>query len=174
MTSRIDKPGLVRHLRETFALDWHGFHGAAHWSRVRVNGLTLSTLNGANAHVVELFALLHDSGRLSEGRDSHHGARGAANAHKLRGRFFEASDQEMQLLERACIEHSDGHLVADLTVQTCWDADRLDLARVGITPDPRYLCTHAAKQVEVLEAAIERSMRWLNTQPAIDPQDLLS
>ncbi len=33
----------------------------------------------------------------------------------------------------------------DITVQTCWDADRLDLGRVGITPNPRWLCTACAK-----------------------------
>jgi uncharacterized protein len=161
-SNRIDKPGLISLLRETVAIDWDGLHGASHWSRVRLNGLHLSRLNGANAHVIELFALLHDSGRQSEGRDVNHGERGAANARKMRDRYFEVTDQEMLLLEYACTQHSEGHLDADLTVQTCWDADRLDLARVGITPDPKYLCTNEAKTDEVIRVAVDRSMQWLN------------
>jgi hypothetical protein len=48
-------------------------------------------------------------------------------------------------------------LAGEITVQTCWDADWLDLGRVGIMPDPRYLCTIAAKQPEFLNWAYERS-----------------
>ena len=32
-----------------------------------------------------------------------------------------------------------------IKVQTCWDADRLDLGRVGIYPDAQFLCTNTAK-----------------------------
>jgi len=53
--------------------------------------------------------------------------------------------------------HSDGYTEADITVQVCWDADRLDLGRVGIKPAPHRLCTASAKSVDVLEAAYERS-----------------
>jgi len=37
---------------------------------------------------------------------------------------------------------------ADPTVQTCWDADRLDLGRVGIKPAARYLSLEAATHIE--------------------------
>jgi uncharacterized protein len=46
-----------------------------------------------------------------------------------------------------------------VTVQTCWDADRLDLGRVGKHPHPRYLCTPAARDREVIEWAYRRSVR---------------
>jgi uncharacterized protein len=42
-------------------------------------------------------------------------------------------------------------------MQTCWDADRLDLGRVVIVLDPRHLCTAAAKGPEVLTWSDERS-----------------
>ena len=54
--------------------------------------------------------------------------------------------------------HSDGYTDADITVQVCWDADRLDLGRVGIKPAPHRLCTASAKAVDILEAAYERSV----------------
>ena len=39
----------------------------------------------------------------------------------------------------------------------CWDADRLDLARVGIVPNPKYLCAAYARRPDVIQAAINRS-----------------
>ena len=67
---------------------------------------------------------------------------------------------ELQLQMEACRGHSDGHLNADVTVMTCWDADRLDLGRVGIRPDPERLCNEIARQAEIISAAYERSMQW--------------
>ena len=46
---------LVDLIRSQFCLDWFGIHGAAHWARVRVNGLQLARTTGANVKVVELF-----------------------------------------------------------------------------------------------------------------------
>ena len=78
----------------------------------------------------------------------------------LRGRFFDAADAEMDLLQYACDHHSDGTKTGDVTVLTCWDADRLDLGRVGITPNPRYLCTDAAKRSGNLQRAHTRALAW--------------
>jgi uncharacterized protein len=39
--------------------------------------------------------------------------------------------------------HSDGEVSTDKTIQTCWDADRLDLGRVGIFPSPKFLSQEA-------------------------------
>ena len=68
----------------------------------------------------------------------------------MRGTWFEVSANEMDLLFEACEFHSDGYTEADVTLQTCWDSDRLDLGRVGITPDVRFLCTEVAKRADVL------------------------
>ncbi len=155
-----DRLALLRHLRHQFKIDWFGYHGIAHWARVRANGLMLARETGANTHVVELFAFFHDSRRLNEHVDDGHGARGAALAKQLRGQFFDASPQEMELLEFACHFHSDGYQESDVTVMTCWDADRLDLGRVGITPDPKYLCTTAAMRPDSLLKAQRRAMDW--------------
>lgn len=141
-------------------LGHHGFHGRDHWLRVLQNGRLLAAETGANLRVVELFALLHDSCRENENADPLHGHRAAAFARDLRGRWFDATDAEMDLLTLACELHSDGYTEADITVQTCWDADRLDLGRVGIRPSARYLCTEAAKRPDIIEAALERSMMY--------------
>ena len=67
------------------------------------------------------------------------------------------SGKRLRLLLHACRRHSDGLTEGDITVQTCWDADRLDLGRIGIRPDPNRLCTPAAKEPTVIEWAIGRS-----------------
>lgn len=149
---------LLRYLRGRFAINWHGHHGANHWVRVRRNGLLLSKTTGANARVVELFAFFHDSCRVNEYSDPDHGTRGAELAIKLRGKFFETTDAEMALLVEACGGHSEGDLDADITVQTCWDADRLDLGRVGIMPSARKLCTGAAKAPAMIRWAYQNSI----------------
>jgi uncharacterized protein len=154
-------PGLLRFVQSEFRLDWLGIHGAAHWARVRYNGLALARQNGANPRIVELFAFLHDVRREHDGRDRHHGDRAAALAGELNGRHFALDRRELRLLEHACREHSDGHTQADITVQTCWDADRLDLGRVGIRPHPSRLCTDAAREKEMIAAAYARSVRRL-------------
>lgn len=157
---RIDRQALLAHLHVQFQIDWFGAHGLPHWARVRVNGLQLAGATGANAHVVELFAFFHDSLRYNEHTDDGHGERGAELAWRLRGRFFEAGDEEMALLEFACVHHSDGYRKADPTVMACWDADRLDLGRVGIRPDPRYLCTEFARQPNTIAQAHRRALAW--------------
>jgi hypothetical protein len=41
--------------------------------------------------------------------------------------------------------HSDSLNSGDPTLLACWDADRLNLGREGITPDPHRLATDAAR-----------------------------
>jgi len=121
-------------------------HGLAHWARVLENGLRLAEVTGADKKVVALFAAFHDACRLNEHKDPEHGARGAGLASDFRGRFFSCSDAQMALLMRACSGHTNSPPgEKDVTVLTCWDADRLDLGRVGKTVDPNRLCTDAAK-----------------------------
>jgi uncharacterized protein len=147
------------HLVNTHSLGHDGFHGRDHWLRVLQNGREIAAETGANLRVVELFAVLHDSQRENEDHDPEHGHRAATYAQSLRGTWFDVEDDEMELLLEACRYHSDGFIDADLTVQACWDADRLDLGRVGVRPDPRCLCTGYAKRPVIVEAAYSRSIQ---------------
>lgn len=109
---------------------------------------------------MSLFAFFHDSCRLNDYTDEWHGHRAAVSVDALRDeRLISISDEEAELLRFACRHHSDGLLDADVTVQTCWDADRLDLGRVGIRPDPQYLCTPAARNRDLIRSAYRRSVR---------------
>ena len=152
-------PELTKELRRQFALDWKGIHGASHWARVRANGLRLADASQARTDVIELFSFLHDSKRANDNYDPEHGERAAYYAESLRGILFELDDSGLDLLMTACEGHSNGLMKADITVQICWDADRLDLGRVGIRPDPDRLCTSAAKNTAMIEWAYARSIR---------------
>ena len=149
---------VIEFARTEFRLEWNGIHGAPHWSRVRHNGLLLAQLTGANTRVIEYFAFLHDLGRENDYHDPEHGCRAADIAENIAGDLISVTGEELALLMTACRGHSDGHLVADVTVMTCWDADRLDLARVGIEPRPARLCTQPARARDFLEAAVRRSL----------------
>ena len=150
---------VIAAVRQQYQLDWNGIHGLAHWERVQENGLRLAERTGARTDVVELFAYFHDACRHNDSRDPEHGARGAALARNLAGLVFELDPEGLFLLAEACIGHTHGQTVAEITVATCWDADRLDLARVGKTPRPERLCTAAARDPEIIAWASGRSIR---------------
>ena len=122
-------------------------HGPAHWQRVERNGLLLASRTGADPVVVRLFALFHDSRRLNESTDEGHGKRGADFAAQLRGSLYELDDDAFELLIEACTWHTDRDFSENCTIGTCWDADRLDLGRVGIIPDAALMSTVFGKEI---------------------------
>ena len=157
-TSEVVKQDLIEYCCEVYQMDHGGFHGYAHWMRVLHNGRLLANAEGANIKVVELFCLLHDTQRQNEHMDPNHGYRAAKFSKTLKGVWFDADDKEMELLEEALAYHSDGYTEGDITVQVCWDADRLDLGRISVKPIASRLCTHTAKAAHVLAAAYQRSV----------------
>lgn len=146
---------------EEYSLPWAGDHGVAHWARVWEIGMRLAEATGADREIVALFAVLHDSRRWDEGTDSAHGQRAADFAYTLRGDLLQLSEPRFELLYRACAGHTHERLHPDVTIQTCWDADRLDLGRVGIRPDPQRLGTAAARRPDLLRWAHERAVAQL-------------
>jgi len=151
-------PLILHAVLEEYVLPWDGDHGIAHWARVLESGLRLAEETGANNEVVQLFAILHDSQREHDGDDPKHGPRAAVFALDLRGLLFTLPDHEFRLLHRACAGHTHERTHPEITVQTCWDADRLDLGRVGIFPDPSRLCTDVAKRPDILKWADDRAI----------------
>ncbi len=157
-TSEIITPQLLQALRQEYRMDWNGMHGVSHWMRVRQNGLRLAETTGANPTVVELFAFLHDICRQNDIIDHGHGQRAADFAAGLPYVRALLNPAELELLLQACAGHTRGMTEADITVQTCWDADRLDLGRIGMHPVPERLCTEAARREEIIAWAYRRSL----------------
>lgn len=116
-------------------------HGVTHWDRVYNNGMRLLTPE-VNANVVAAFAYLHDSCREADGYDEEHGPRAAEMIKSIRSTLLAfLSDEEFELLTEACRHHTTMPKSGNPTVDACFDADRLDLWRVGIEPDPERMAT---------------------------------
>lgn len=156
--SEILNQKFFEYLAEQFSLDHNGAHGYHHWLRVLYNGRLLCSRNSANIKVVELFSLLHDSKRSNKKSDPEHGERAAIFAETMRGTWFTVTDKEMQLLQDACILHSEGLRDKDVTIQTCWDADRLDNYHTEVDLNFSLLSDDLAKQELIIFEAGQRAL----------------
>ena len=122
-------------------------HGLSHWQRVERNGIILSTYNGKiregiNMKIVRFFAYLHDKCRLNDWADLEHGVRAANMLPIIRDTVLkEFTSEEVSLLDRACRYHTTELRTGNPTIDVCFDADRLDLGRVGIVPNPKRMAT---------------------------------
>lgn len=126
-------------------------HGLAHWQKVERNGIILGMVirdgvlcyrDEVNMKVVRSFAYLHDKCRVNDEFDSEHGVRSADLIYTIRDTILkDLSDDEIMLLDKACRYHTTLHRTGIPTVDVCFDADRLDLGRVGIDPDPKKMAT---------------------------------
>lgn len=140
-----DFGAIMRVILEGYELPVNGYHGIVHWARVFESGLRIAEVTGADSEITGLFAVFHDSRRVNENRDPGHGLRGGELARSLRGSLVHLDDQRFETLFEACRLHTDGLTAGDATIKACWDADRLDLGRVGVTPRAEKLCTDAAR-----------------------------
>jgi len=121
-------------------------HGIYHWRTVERNGHYLAQHTGADTKVVSCFAYFHDCMRENEHIDPKHGHRGAMFAVEHKD-ILGLNDSQLEMLIQACKGHTHGRNTSCVTVATCWDADRLDIGRVGITPDSSYLVSDEAKRI---------------------------
>lgn len=128
-------------------------HGINHWEHVWSNGQQVGWAVDADLEVVEYFAYLHDCQRWSEGTDWLHGPRAAQFAQQNR-ELFDLSGSQFKELISAVAGHTKlqpGCKAGENpTIATCWDADRLDIWRVGYSVDTRYLFTDRAKDLAEL------------------------
>lgn len=143
-------------------------HGIEHWHQVEFNGLLLAPKTGADMDVVRLFAIFHDCQRLDDGHDAEHGPRGAEFARLCRERkLFELDDDRFMKLYNACKLHTSEHRTGDPTIDTCFDADRLDLGRVGFRLDPRKMATEwgakIARKSLTSGVSVFRMRTWIRT-----------
>jgi uncharacterized protein len=146
--SNEEKEALVDYVKNNVAVETDGIHGSSHWQRVEKIGRYLAEKNGADPEVVTLFAYFHDLGRKNNDADLEHGARSAAAVTELYNKkLLQITPEQFKKLVDACTYHSVTAAQSDdITIRTCWDADRLDLWRDGIEPNPQYLFTEEAKK----------------------------
>jgi uncharacterized protein len=125
----------------------HSIHGPSHWQRVDTFGLDIAKTCGADLMVVRLFALLHDSCRQDDSADLDHGPRAAEMLDRIVPTIFSLDQNRFELLKQAIRLHTSGLTTNDPTIGTCWDADRLDIVRVRMTPSAQYMSTVAGKDM---------------------------
>lgn len=134
---------------------YEDLHGISHWTHVATLGKYLSKQIGDNV-VTTLFAYLHDCKRLPNGNGNwEHGQRAGKFAQELfLNGLLSISESQLDQLIFAC-QHHNNHLIDtdDVTIQACWDADRLDLWRIGAIPDINFLHTDIAKKQETIDFA---------------------
>jgi uncharacterized protein len=146
-------------------------HGPAHWVRVhRFGGLLAArvALPPEARACVDLFAWLHDIAREDDEASRRHAVEGAAQIDAILPAIAAPlTTDQIETIRAAILHHSDGMVAArageagvfdgigwpgDLVVATvgcCWDADRLDLPRVGVQPAERFMSTPVWREVRL-------------------------
>ncbi len=136
--------------QSVFRGDSYSIHGPSHWRRVEDTVSLIAPETGADIIVARLFAIFHDCCRVNDDIDPDHGPRAAQLIHQIAGSQFTIDTRQLDLLTYAVSNHTSGRTSEDPTIGTCWDADRLDLGRVGITPSPSFMSTMAGKAIAEL------------------------
>jgi uncharacterized protein len=132
-------------------------HGVDHWRAVGATAASLADVYDMTAadadaarpdrELLLLFALLHDSQRVDDGRDLEHGPRAAAFFDELRGSgALTLDDARADVLREAIHDHTGGTVSEQPTIAVCWDADRLLIHRVGFTPKAKFCSTLEARR----------------------------
>lgn len=164
-------------IRKQFRLNWWGHHGVRHWARVRRNGHIIAQHTpGVDLAVLDLFAVLHDAARHDEDEDPSHGWRAMAHLRKLHSDTrLGLSDGQFHTLLIAIERHSDPRATPyNVTMAACWNADRLDLGRVGITPDKRFMYAEALPPDDIIAAIHQSAQCERHKQRSLhDPRLLL-
>jgi len=133
-----------------FKLGSRSYHGPEHWENVERNVIAIAEATpGADMMVCRVFAILHDSQRQDEDEDKLHGTRAARFIKSLydEGQLSVINKSQLDKLLHACVNHAKGETTDDPTIGACWDADRMDLLRVGTIPDPKFFSTKAAGEL---------------------------
>lgn len=120
-------------------------HGFSHLRRVAILAGRLANAVGEDVESAVVMGFLHDSARKNDGNDIEHAHDSAALARELMEKFYPHLD-----VDRICeaIEgHADGEVTTDPLTACLWDADRLELKRIGRTVDVDLLSTGIAKRL---------------------------
>jgi uncharacterized protein len=126
---------LLDHVRRRATMMDSPLHGDKHWRGVAFAGMRICDLFPAcDRDVVLAFAMLHDFQRLNDDFDPEHGLRASVELRKSTQLRKLLGELQIEKLAYACEYHDKGTTSGDATIGACWDADRSNLWRVGVTP----------------------------------------
>lgn len=128
-------------------------HGYNHWKNVEKIGHYIADRNGADKKIISAFAFLHDIGKTVQFAEPGHGEKSVKIIKEIfKKEYLELNDEQYVKLLEAVSKHDKSDAKSDdITIQTCWDADRLDLPRVYILPDKNLLYTEVGKSEETFD-----------------------
>lgn len=129
---------IVKKIIDQFYIKDSFIHGVSHWSRVFYYGKVLSELSTLDVENIAYFSIFHDSRRFNDDYDPEHGLRGA-EFFRTFDRIIKLSNEQKEVIYEACKIHNYQKQSDSLEVGVCLDSDRVDLIRVGITPNNDYL-----------------------------------
>jgi uncharacterized protein len=138
---------ILQKIEKDTTSDRKSIHGDGHWERVAGFGRLLAEKERLNERVLVLFGYFHDCQRLNDGHDPEHGPRAAQYIAGFPRKLLGLTAPEADQLMMACRYHTHECESDDPVIRACWDADRLDLTRIGILPDPNRLFTQTAKEL---------------------------
>ena len=85
---------------------------------------------------------------MNNGRDINHGKRASRLIDTIRHtKLQNMTDEQIAKLKKACELHTIDHRTGDLTIDICFDADRMDLLRVWNRPLPHRMATHRGAEL---------------------------
>lgn len=87
---------------------------------------------------------LHDCARENDGNGNSHAHESALLATKIISKFY--PEINIERVYNAIFFHADGLITDDPFIGCIWDADRLNLVRIGIIPKVELLSTEVAKR----------------------------
>ena len=143
-------------------------HGLGHWKRVEAFGLLMAEMcPEADREVISWFAYTHDCMRSDDGSCYEHGPDAAAFVDKVRNTYMsDLSDDQIGVLKMACYHHTMEKNTGNVTADICFDADRLDLPRCGVTPDPLCMASGAGAELAgILSAEMGEDLYPEDIQP---------
>lgn len=119
-------------------------HGLDHLRNVGYLSGKFAAELGISLETAIIGGFLHDCARSDDSDDAFHAEKSALLARKLIKKNYSNIDEE--LVYKTILFHSGGK-TTDNHIQGCvWDADRLDLIRLGIQPKKELLSTEPGKR----------------------------
>ena len=154
-------------------------HGVAHWTRVHRYGLLLADslkLSEKEKIAIALFGFTHDLARTDDGGGNQHSIAGAKYVQYVTDTLFsDFPNSTVDIVKVAIRYHSDGMNAEEALYELpiagssnwsresvlnmigcCWDADRLDLLRLGIMPNESKMSTSYWQDVLPLAAKLNK------------------
>ena len=138
---------IIKKIKQELQISPDSIHAESHWNQVAAFGEYIAKKEGLNSRLIRLFAYFHDSRRYNDSFDPKHGPRAAEYIKTFKLTELCINKKEREQLIFACRYHTYEEKTEDRDILACWDSDRLDLPRVGITVDPYRLFTDTAKNI---------------------------